>query len=98
MRSARSACPEQRPTTVFMFIIHSLFHYVLCSGLFEVLKPKVGETLFVSAASGAVGSIVGQLAKLAGCRVVWSVVSVFVLLCLSCLFGFCFCFVNHVLV
>jgi NADPH-dependent curcumin reductase CurA len=39
-------------------------------GLNEVGKPKSGETLVVSAASGAVGSVVGQLGKIAGCRVV----------------------------
>ena len=39
-------------------------------GLNEIGKPKAGETLVVSAASGAVGSVVGQLAKIAGCRVV----------------------------
>jgi len=39
-------------------------------GLNEIGKPKSGETLVVSAASGAVGSVVGQLAKITGCRVV----------------------------
>ncbi len=39
-------------------------------GLNQILSPKAGETLLVSAASGAVGSAVGQLAKLAGCRVI----------------------------
>jgi NADPH-dependent curcumin reductase CurA len=39
-------------------------------GLFEIGQPKPGETVIVSAASGAVGSVVGQLAKIAGCRVV----------------------------
>ncbi len=39
-------------------------------GLFEIGKPKAGETLVVSAASGAVGSVVGQLAKNEGLRVV----------------------------
>ncbi len=39
-------------------------------GLFEIGMPKVGETVVVSAASGAVGQVVGQLAKRAGCCVV----------------------------
>ncbi|HWB44614.1 MAG TPA: NADP-dependent oxidoreductase [Hyphomicrobiaceae bacterium] len=39
-------------------------------GLFEMGQPKPGETVVVSAASGAVGQIVGQLAKIAGCRAV----------------------------
>jgi NADPH-dependent curcumin reductase CurA len=39
-------------------------------GLFEIGQPKPGETVLVSAASGAVGSIVGQLAKIHGCRAV----------------------------
>ncbi|KAL5206441.1 hypothetical protein ABZP36_034650 [Zizania latifolia] len=41
-------------------------------GFFEVSKPKKGEYVFVSAASGAVGQIVGQLAKIADCYVVGS--------------------------
>ncbi len=39
-------------------------------GLRELGQPKAGETVVVSAASGAVGSVVGQLAKIAGCRAV----------------------------
>jgi NADPH-dependent curcumin reductase CurA len=39
-------------------------------GLNEIGQPKKGETVVVSAASGAVGSVVGQLAKIAGCRAV----------------------------
>jgi NADPH-dependent curcumin reductase CurA len=39
-------------------------------GLLDVGQPKAGETVVVSAAAGAVGSIVGQIARLRGCRVV----------------------------
>ena len=39
-------------------------------GLMKIIAPKPGETIVVSAASGAVGSVVGQLAKVHGCRVV----------------------------
>lgn len=39
-------------------------------GLLQIGQPKPGETVVVSAASGAVGSVVGQIAKLKGCRVV----------------------------
>ena len=39
-------------------------------GLNKIMLPKAGQTVVVSAASGAVGSVVGQLAKLKGCRAV----------------------------
>ncbi len=39
-------------------------------GLLEVGQPKPGDTVLVSAAAGAVGTMVGQIARLAGCRVV----------------------------
>jgi NADPH-dependent curcumin reductase CurA len=39
-------------------------------GLTEIGKPKKGETIVVSGAAGAVGSIVGQIGKVLGCRVV----------------------------
>ncbi|HEV8388600.1 MAG TPA: NADP-dependent oxidoreductase [Dongiaceae bacterium] len=40
------------------------------TGLLNIGQPKPGETLVVAAASGAVGAVVGQIAKLKGCRVV----------------------------
>ena len=39
-------------------------------GLMDIGQPKPGETVVVAAASGAVGSVVGQIAKLKGCRIV----------------------------
>ncbi len=39
-------------------------------GTLEVLTPRAGDTLVVTAASGAVGSVVGQIGKIAGCHVV----------------------------
>jgi len=40
------------------------------TGLLDIGKPEPGETIVVAAASGAVGSVVGQLGKIKGCRVV----------------------------
>jgi NADPH-dependent curcumin reductase CurA len=40
------------------------------TGLLNIGKPQPGETLVVAAASGAVGSVVGQIAKIKGCRMV----------------------------
>lgn len=42
------------------------------AGFYEVCSAKKGEHVFISAASGAVGQLVGQFAKLAGCYVVGS--------------------------
>ena len=39
-------------------------------GLLDIAKPKPGDTVVVSGAAGAVGTVVGQIAKLKGCRVV----------------------------
>ncbi len=40
------------------------------AGLVHLAEPKAGDTVLVSAASGAVGSMVGQIAKIMGCRVI----------------------------
>ena len=53
-------------------------------GFYEVCSPKKGEHVFISAASGAVGHIVGQFAKLFGCYVVGSAGSKEKVTCLTC--------------
>ncbi|XP_058107282.1 2-alkenal reductase (NADP(+)-dependent)-like isoform X1 [Magnolia sinica] len=57
-------------------------------GFYEVCTPKKGEYVFVSAASGAVGQLVGQFAKLMGCYVVGSAGSIEKVDLLKSKFGF----------
>ncbi len=64
-------------------------------GLLEVGALKDGETVFVSGAAGAVGSIVGQIAKLKGCRVLGSAGSDAKVAWLSDELGFDYAFNYH---
>lgn len=57
------------PLTAFLSVL-GLTGITAYFGLNEIGQPKEGDTVLVSTAAGAVGSIVGQLAKLKGCRVV----------------------------
>jgi len=61
--------PRLEPTThlLSVFGIAGLTAYF---GLLSVGQPKAGETVVVSAAAGSVGSLVGQIAKIKGCRAV----------------------------
>src|SRR5581483_7287489 len=67
--SLRPLDPAQAPISTALGVLGmpGLTAYV---GLLDIGRPQPGETVVVSAASGAVGSVVGQLAKLKGCRAV----------------------------
>ncbi|MDR6833437.1 MULTISPECIES: NADP-dependent oxidoreductase [unclassified Sphingopyxis] len=57
------------PPTAMLSVLGTTGVTAYC-GLFKVGRPVAGDTVLVSGAAGATGSIVGQLAKIAGCRVV----------------------------
>lgn len=61
--------PELAPVTWHLGVL-GMTGLTAWFGLFDIGDPSEGETVLVSGAAGAVGSIVGQLARIAGCRVV----------------------------
>ncbi len=65
----RKLDPAQAPISTALGVLGmpGLTAYV---GLLDIGQPRAGETVVVSAASGAVGAVVGQIAKLKGCRVI----------------------------
>jgi NADPH-dependent curcumin reductase CurA len=68
-KHVRTLDPAQAPVSTALGVLGmpGLTAYV---GLLDIGQPRAGETVVVSAASGAVGAVVGQIAKLKGCRVV----------------------------
>jgi NADPH-dependent curcumin reductase CurA len=67
----RKLDPDRAPPSTALGVLGmpGLTAYV---GLLDIGQPKEGETVFVSGAAGAVGSVAGQIAKLKGCRVIGS--------------------------
>lgn len=62
-------CEPGLPPTAMLSILGTTGMTAWC-GLFKVGQPQPGDTVLVSGAAGATGSIVGQLAKIAGCKTI----------------------------
>jgi NADPH-dependent curcumin reductase CurA len=65
----RKLGPDEEPVTAALHVL-GLNGITAYFGLLDVGEPKAGETVVVSTAAGAVGSVVGQIAKIKGCRTV----------------------------
>jgi len=61
--------PRQEPITAFLSVL-GVTGLTAYFGMLDVAQPTEGETVVVSGAAGAVGSVAGQIGKIIGCRVV----------------------------
>ncbi|MDP4162873.1 MAG: NADP-dependent oxidoreductase [Bacillota bacterium] len=68
-KSVRKIDPNLAPVSAYLSVL-GMTGLTAYFGLLDIGKPKEGETVVVSGAAGAVGSIVGQIAKIKGARVV----------------------------
>ena len=68
-RACARSTPAMAPLSAHLGVL-GMPSFTAWYGMKHICKPKAGETVFVSAATGAVGQVAGQLAKLAGAKVV----------------------------
>lgn len=61
--------PNLAPLSAYLGVL-GMPGFTAWAGIENILKPKEGETMFVSGAAGAVGSLVGQIGKMRGCTVI----------------------------
>jgi NADPH-dependent curcumin reductase len=62
--------PNELPRPSYALGVMGMPGFTAYVGLLDIGKPQAGETVAVAAATGAVGSVVGQIAKIKGCRIV----------------------------
>ena len=68
-KTLRKIDPKQSPVSTSLYVL-GMPGMAAYFGLLEICRPQPGETVVVSGAAGAVGSLVGQIAKIKRCRVI----------------------------
>jgi hypothetical protein len=68
-RGVRKIDPKLAPVSTALYVL-GMPGMTAYFGVMDICKPQAGETMLVSGAGGAVGTLVGQIAKIQGCRAV----------------------------
>jgi len=68
--SSLSSLEKIQPLTAYLGLFNPIIGLTAYVGVLDIAVPKAGETMVVSGAAGAVGSVAGQIGKIKGCRVV----------------------------